>query len=77
MWDKINTTQNPIKKMQTSPPTKQIPNTQPQEVTSLSSIFYTIFEQNNEADDNEDYQPHLNNPNSDWQQKMNKLISCH
>lgn len=63
--------------MQTSPPTKQIPNTQPQEVTSLSSIFYTIFEQNNEADDNEDYQPHLNNPNSDWQQKMNKLISCH
>lgn len=63
--------------MQTTPP-KQTPNTQAQELTSLSTTFYTAFEQNNEVDDDdEDYQPHLNNPNSDWQQKMNKLISCH
>lgn len=61
--------------MQTTPP-KQTPNTQAQEVTPLYTTFYTAFEQNNEVDD-EDYQPHLNNPNNDWQQKMNKLISCH
>lgn len=64
--------------MQTTPPAKQTPNTQAQELTSLSTTFYTAFEQNNEVDDDdEDYQPHLNNPNSDWQQKINKLISCH
>ena len=64
--------------MQTTPPTKQTPNNQAQELTPLYSTFYTAFEHNNEVDDDdEDYQPHLNNPNSDWQQKMNKLISCH
>ena len=47
--------------MQTTPPTKQTPNNQAQELTPLSTTFYTAFEQNNEVDDDdEDYQPHLN-----------------